>query len=866
MEKIWKLKKEEVIHNFNVDFNRGLSEEEAKKRLKIYGYNELPEKKPKSIFLRIIDQIKNFLVLILIFSAIISIILGEWIDGLAIIAVIIINTFIGIYQEINAEKSLKALKKITAPTTKVKRDGIITQIPTRELVPGDVVIFEVGDKVGADIRIIEQKNLRVEEAFLTGESFPVDKSEKEIEIDELPIHERKNVLFSGSTVVYGRGEGVVFATGVNSEIGKIGKTLEEIKEEKTPLEVKLDQLGKTLGQFFLIACFAVFVLSIIRGLPFMLSFMTAVALAVAAVPEGLPAVVTIVLAIGVKNMASKKAIVRNLSSVETLGSVTAILSDKTGTLTKNELKVTNFEIYGPEKFFYLVLTLCNDAKIQEGLKNFGDPTEIALLNFTLEKGYKKEELEKLFIRIDEIPFDSERKLMSTIHLNLNDRYVFTKGAPEILLKKCSYYIDGIDIRPIEEIIEDILEKNKNLGKAGLRVLGVAYKMLKGEEKREDYEKDLIFLGLVAMEDAPREEVFQAIDESKRAGIKVKMVTGDHKITALSIAKRLKISKDDNEAIEDSEIENDKMLEEIVNEKSVFARVSPHTKLKIVELLKNKGEKVAVTGDGINDALALKKADVGIAMGITGTDVSKEASDIILTDDNFATIVNAIREGRRIYSNIKKVVIYLLSCNVGEVLIILFATLFNLPIPLKPIHLLFINLISDAFPALALGVEPEEEGIMDLPPRKSDEKILKKDNIFVIIITAISEALIVLFIFLDIINRGGTLSEAQTTAFVTLIFTELLRAYASKTEFKPIKIKNLFNNRFLNVSIFFSIFITLLIIYIPFFDKIFYLSPLKLDYFKYFFLTIIPAILFESTKFFTLKSFKKHFKESQQNNT
>ncbi|MCX8094881.1 MAG: cation-translocating P-type ATPase [Caldisericia bacterium] len=859
MERIWKIKKEDIETLLKTNFEFGLSQEEAKERLKIYGYNELPEKRPKSIFVRIYDQIKNFLVLILIFSSIISVFLGELIDGIAIIAIVIINAFIGIYQEINAEKSLKALKKLSSPTTKVIREGKIIQIKTRELVPGDIVILETGDKVGADLRIIEQKNLKVEEAFLTGESFPVEKHEFEIDIDNLPVHDRKNIVFSGSTVVYGRGKGVVFATGVNTEIGKIGKTLEEMEEEKTPLEIKLDQLGKTLGQIFLLACLGVFVLSTLRGLPFMLSFMTSVALAVAAVPEGLPAVVTIVLALGVKTMATKRAIVRNLSSVETLGSVTTILSDKTGTLTKNELNVVKEVIFGPKDFFYLAITLCNDAKIQEGERDFGDPTEVALLKHSLKKGYKKEELEKKFLRIDEIPFDSNRKLMTTINTDGENKFVFTKGAPEILLSRCSYYHDGIEIKPIEEILDEILIENEKMGKEGLRVLGVAYKRIQ-DEKKENYEKNLIFLGLIAMEDSPREEVYKAIEESKRAGIKVKMVTGDHKITALSIGKRLKIIDDELEAIDEKELNENENLIEIINKKNVFARVSPHTKLKIVEELKNLGEKVAVTGDGINDALALKKADVGIAMGITGTDVSKEASDIVLTDDNFATIVEAIREGRRIYSNIKKVVIFLLSCNIGEVLIILFATLFNLPIPFKPIHLLYLNLISDAFPALALGVEPEEEGIMDLPPRKPNEKILNKNNMIGILVSAFVEAVITIFAFLNILRSGGTLSEAQTTALITLIIAELIRAYANKTEFKPVKLKNLLNNKFLNYSIFISIALSLIIIYIPFFDKIFSLSPLKPIFFEYFPLAFLPGITYEIVKYFQSKKlFKENFK-------
>lgn len=859
MEKIWKLKKEEIKSILKTDFEFGLSQEEAKERLKIYGFNEIPPKKPKSIYVRLYYQIKNFLVLILIFSAIISLILGELIDSLAIIAIVIINAFIGIYQEINAEKSLKALKELSSPTSKVIRDGKIIQIKTREIVPGDIVVLETGDKVGADLRVIEQKNLRVEEAFLTGESFPVDKTQEEIEKDDLPIHDRKNIVFSGSTVVYGRGRGVVFATGVNTEIGKIGKILEEIEEEKTPLEIKLDQLGKSLGQLFLLACLGIFVLSVIRGLPFITSFMTAVALAVAAVPEGLPAVVTIVLALGVKAMAIKKAIVRNLSSVETLGSVTTILSDKTGTLTKNELNVVKEVILGPKDFFYLAIALCNDAKIQEGERDFGDPTEVALLKHAVKNGFVKEDLEKHFIRIDEIPFDSDRKLMSTINSDGENKYVFTKGAPEILLNRCEFYHDGIEIKPIEEIINDILIENEKMGKEGLRVLGVAYKRLVNE-KREDYEKDLIFLGLIAMEDSPREEVYKAIENSKRAGIKVKMVTGDHKITAISIGKKLKIINDDNEAIDEKELNNEENLIEIINKKNVFARVSPHTKLKIVEELKNLGEKVAVTGDGINDALALKKADVGIAMGITGTDVSKEASDIVLTDDNFATIVEAIREGRRIYSNIKKVVMFLLSCNIGEVLIILFATIMNLPIPFKPIHLLYLNLISDAFPALALGVEPEEEGIMDLPPRKPNEKILNRGNLIGILASALVEALITLFTFINILKSGGTLEQAQTGALITLIIAELIRAYANKTEFKPIKLKNIFNNKFLNYSVFISIALSLLIIYVPIFDKVFSLTPLKPIFFEYFPFSFLPAITFEFIKYLQSKKlFKENFK-------
>lgn len=752
---------EEVEKELETSYTNGLSVEQVNNKREKYGYNELKEGKKKSLFVKFLEQFKDFMVIVLIIAAIISGIVGMqngegFTDTIIIMIVIICNAIIGVAQEAKAEQSLEALKKLSSHSAKVVRDGKMSVMQSRELVPGDLVVLETGDYVPADLRIVEAINLKVQEASLTGESVPVEKDTRPIEKKEVGIGDRTNMLHSSSLITYGRGKGIVVATGMNTEVGRIAESLNQAQETDTPLQIKLDKLGKTLGIACLIICAFIFVISAItqkmngEEINYLRILMTAVSLAVAAIPEGLAAVSTIVLAIGMQRMVKKHAIIKKLPAVETLGSATVICSDKTGTLTQNKMTVKkvflNGTLYNADEDikmsqelidFTNVCVLCNDTKIMDDDTLQGDPTETALTALAMKQGIDIEVLEG-YKRVSEVPFDSERKLMTTVNEVDGHYFVYTKGGIDELLERCSgYVIDGKINKDIKSYKETVLDpQNDELARSALRVLAMAYKEIDHiptKEELETIENDLIFIGMCGMIDPPRVEVKAAVDKCKTAGIKTVMITGDHKITAMAIAKELGILEDEKEAVLGSDV--DKMtqedLEKNIRNYSVYARVSPENKVRIVKAWQKQGEISAMTGDGVNDAPALKQADIGCAMGITGTDVSKEAADVILTDDNFATIVSAVEEGRRIYDNILKAIQFLLSSNVGEVILLFLATLlatvlskaFGIGVGLievlTPVHLLWINLVTDSLPALALAVDPPEKDIMNRKPLKTN---------------------------------------------------------------------------------------------------------------------------------------------------
>ena len=733
MEKNWFNKKqEEVEKELQTDVKKGLTTEEARKRQEKYGLNELKAKKKKSLFQKFIEQFKDFSIIVLIIAAIVSgavgIAQGEGVtDTIIILIVVIVNAIIGVTQESKAEKSLEALQKLTDHASKVIRNGQITVVASKELVPGDIVVLDTGDYIPADLRIIETINLKAQEASLTGESVPVEKTTEKIDEEQIGIGDRINMLFSSSLVTYGRGKGIVVETGMTTEVGKIAGMLDMAEEQETPLQQKLNKLGKTLGIAALVICVFIFVIGLIQGKEPIHMFMTAVSLAVAAIPEGLVAVSTIVLAIGVQKMVKKNAIVKRLPAVETLGSSTVICSDKTGTLTQNKMTVEkifiNNETKELEKYkkntndedikkLVYANMLCNDTKISNDGTLTGDPTETALVDMAFKLDFDPSIYDQM-PRIQEIPFDSDRKLMTTVN-ELNGKYfVYTKGGVGELLKNCTSYLDNGEIKQdLENYVKVIRKQNENMAKEALRVLACGYKEIDHKPTKEEMkniESNLTFIGMVGMIDPAREEAKKAVQKCKTAGIKTVMITGDHKITATAIAKKLGILENEEEAITGLELEqmSDEELEKNVRKYSVYARVSPEHKVRIVRAWQKNGEIVAMTGDGVNDSPALKTADIGCAMGVVGTDVAKEAADVILTDDNFATIVSAVEEGRRIYDNILKVIQFLLSSNVGEIVVLFLATLFT-PLFAKwfgitdishleillPIHILWINLITD----------------------------------------------------------------------------------------------------------------------------------------------------------------------------
>ena len=845
---MWFTKSQEaVLKELNVNSKTGLSTEEAKNRLEKYGLNKLKGKPKKSLLQLFLAQLKDVLIYVLIGAAVINIIAHgtEGIpDALIILTVVLINALVGVIQESKAEKALEALQQMTAPKSLVRRNGEVIEINSEELVPGDILIIDAGRYIPADVRLIESANLQIQESSLTGESVPSEKNADFITSDEkISVGDKENMAFMSTIAIYGRGEGVVVATAMDTEIGKIAKILDEDENMLTPLQIKLEELGKTLGYGALAICGIIFVVGMLQGRQVVEMFMTSISLAVAAIPEGLVAIVAIVLSLGVKSMSRKNAIVRKLPAVETLGAVNIICSDKTGTLTQNKMTVVktytldnlkdisderNQKANVDETELIRSFVLCSDASIDGG-QDIGDPTEVALVVLGDKFNLEKNTLNAEYKRVGENPFDSDRKLMSTLNEEGNKFRVHTKGAIDNILMRSNRILVNGEILPItDEAKAKILKVAENMSDDALRVLGVAFKDVDTEIVPEEMEKDLVVVGIVGMIDPPRIEVKGSIEEAKRAGITPIMITGDHKNTAVAIAKELGIATDISQSLTGSEIDSipdEKFAKEIDNYR-VFARVSPEHKVKIVRAFKKQGNIVSMTGDGVNDAPSLKSADIGVAMGITGTDVSKGASDMILTDDNFTTIVHAIEEGRNIYNNIKKTIMFLLSCNLGEVLCVFFATVFGWAMPLVPTQLLWVNLITDTLPAISLGMDPGDKDVMNRKPRDPKESFFAEGAGMRAIVGGVLIGILTLVAFyLGIIHSGdvpikeakdGTeiVTYGRTMAFIVLTFSLLFYSLSMRNSKKTIFEVGFFGNMFLIVSIIISIILQVLLISIP----------------------------------------------------
>ena len=896
---------EEVEKELITDLNKGLDSDEVQKRKEKYGLNELKAKKKKSLFQKFLDQFKDFSIIVLIIAAIVSGVVGvaegEGVtDTIIILIVVIVNAIIGVTQEAKAEKSLEALQKLTDHASKVIRNGEVTVVPAKELVPGDIVVLDTGDYIPADLRIIEAVNLKSQEASLTGESVPVEKNTEKIQDKEVGLGDRLNMLFSSSLVTYGRGKGIVVETGMTTEVGKIAGMLDNTEEQITPLQEKLNKLGKTLGIAALAICVVIFIIGLLQGKEPIHMFMTAVSLAVAAIPEGLVAVSTIVLAIGVQKMVKKNAIVKRLPAVETLGSSTVICSDKTGTLTKNQMTVEKIFINGNTKdveeykesketdLEKLVLAnmLCNDTKISNDGTLTGDPTETALVDMGFKLDYKQSIYEQM-PRIGEVPFDSDRKLMTTINEQNGKYIVYTKGGVDELLAKCnSYLLNGEIKQDLETYAKIVRKHNEEMAKEALRVLSCGYKELDHkptDDEIKNIENDLIFVGMVGMIDPPREEAKKAVEKCKTAGIKTVMITGDHKVTAAAIAKQLGILENENEAITGQELEkmSDEDLEKNVRQYSVYARVSPEHKVRIVRAWQKNGEIVAMTGDGVNDSPALKQANIGCAMGMVGTDVAKEAADVILTDDNFATIVSAVEEGRRIYDNILKVIQFLLSSNVGEIVVLFLATLFT-PLFAKwfgisdighleillPIHILWINLVTDSLPALALAFDPANRDIMNRKPNKPGKGVFTKGMTFRVIYQGVMIGLLTLGAFMiglatttEAID-GLTLDESkievgQTMAFVTLALSELVHVFNVRNNKMSVFKTGILNNKKLLLAVGVSALLMIIILAIPALRTIFSIPVLPTEnIIELVLLILAPLVIVELFKLFKINTTKE----------
>lgn len=838
------LSTDQTLASLNSHYD-GLSQEEAAARLQQYGKNALEERKGKSLIAKLLAQFKDVMIIILLVAALISGLLGEWTDSFIILFVVVLNAVLGVIQENKAEQALAALKQMSSPFAQTRRDGKVIKIKAEELVPGDIVLLEAGDVIPADMRLIESASLKIEEAALTGESVPVEKVVDPLEKADLVIGDRKNMAYMTSNISYGRGIGVVTATGSSTEVGKIAGFISQDEDEVTPLQRKLNELGKYFTIITIGVAVAIFIIGMIQGREIFDMLLTSISLAVAAIPEGLPAIVTIILALGVQKMAKRNAIIRKLPAVETLGSTEIICSDKTGTLTQNKMTVQQayigqtmqqadqaLETMQDYELFLQVMALCNDTKISHtaGAEQFtliGDPTETALVDYGIKHGFDKREGEIEFPRKAEIPFDSDRKLMTTVH-ELNDGAtvyrVMTKGAPDVLLERCnSILMNGTVMELTEEHRDSIIKANKSMADKALRVLSLAYRdesAIPSIMTPEVVEQNLTFIGLVGMIDPPREEVKEAVRICKNAGIRPVMITGDHRDTATAIAKELHIIEDESGIITGSELNqiSDQEFEEKVTQYSVYARVSPEHKVRIVQAWKKRGSIVAMTGDGVNDAPALKASDIGVGMGITGTEVSKGVSDMVLADDNFTTIVVAIEEGRKVYSNIRKTIQFLLSANLGEVLTLFIATLIGWKI-LFPIHILWINLVTDTLPALALGLEKAEKDIMKRKPRKASESVFANGIGVGILYQGVVEAALTLFAY----YYGHThYSEAVavTMAFATLGLIQLTHAFNVRSTTKSLFTIGVFSNKYLNGAALVSGFLVLIVILVPFMNDLF----------------------------------------------
>jgi len=926
-EKWHALSLEDVTRTLETDAERGLTSAEAAKRQERFGFNELKERPPISFWTRLLDQLKGFVVIILIVAALISAALGDFIEAAVIMAIVVLNAAIGVIQESKAEAALAALKKMAAPDAQVIRDGHRTTVPSRELVPGDVVLLEAGNVIPADVRLAETANLKVDEASLTGESVPVNKRAEKILAEDAGLGDRSNSAYMSTMVNYGRGKAIVVKTGMNTEIGLIAEMIQSFEEEETPLQKKLNDLGKTLGIACLAICGLVFVIGFGRFVMETGSltmnramidkalelFMIAVCLAIAAVPEGLPAIVTICLALGMREMVSRHALIRRLPAVETLGSATVICSDKTGTLTQNQMTVTriwadgkDYQVTGrgydpvgecqlkggdctavsPLEHSVLQATLragglCNDADLEReenasrSCRMVGDPTEGALVVAAAKVGFWRNELEKLHPRVAEIPFDADRKRMTTIHdlkeapkegadpiTSVGSAYVaVVKGAPDLVLNCCTQVetIDG-PMPLTEEKRKEILDANARMASEALRVLAMAYKPLAEvpeEPTPAGIEKECIFLGLQGMIDPARTEVAPAVAKARKAGLRTVMVTGDYAATAAAVAKEIGILRPNGRVISGAEIEamDDAALQKIIHEVDVFARVAPSHKVRIVEALKARGDVVSMTGDGVNDAPALKRANIGVAMGITGTDVTKQTADMVLTDDNYVSIVSAIEQGRIIYSNIRKFVYFLISCNLAEIAIIFIATLAGWPSPLTAIQLLWLNLLTDGAPALALGMEKGDPDIMDRPPRPPQEPVINREMLIgtAVQTVAITSAVLIAYwrgmMWEAEQGMGPDVVNAETMAFVTLILSELFRAYTSRSERYPLFKLGVFTNKYMQYAVGFSILLLLPVVYIPALQPIFgTVSLTAAEWALIIPLVLIPAVANEVQKY------------------
>ncbi|MCM3214807.1 calcium-translocating P-type ATPase, SERCA-type [Niallia taxi] len=850
----------QVEEALNTDFSAGLSDEDVGKRVKQFGSNELEEGEKQSALLLFFNQFKDFMVLVLLAATLISGLLGEYIDAIAIIAIIILNSFLGFYQERRAEKSLSALKELSQPQVQVLRNGTWEKVLSKELVPGDVIKFSSGDRIGADVRIIESRSLEVEESALTGESVPVQKMTETINNPNLTLGDMENMGFMGTMVSRGSGIGVVIATGMKTAMGQIADLLQNAESQITPLQRRLEQLGKILIVTALALTVLVVGIGVLQGNDLYTMVLAGVSLAVAAIPEGLPAIVTIALSLGVQKMIRKNAVVRKLPAVETLGCASVICSDKTGTLTQNKMTVTkvwssgrtwsvdgtgyepqgkyyeNDQAIDPknEKVLQQLLTfgmLCNHAEIEQKSGEYvlnGDPTEGAMIVAGMKAGYTRSKLLSQFEIVNEFPFDSTRKMMSVIVKDTTGRqFVVTKGAPDVLIGQSKTILMG-------NRAENIGSREKNtvqaaidgLASQALRTIAIAYKEISANTiilHEKEAESELVFIGLQGIIDPPRPEVKQAVRECKEAGIKTVMITGDHVITANAIAKQLGIANSQSKVLEGKELANMSVqeLEDVVDHVSVFARVSPEHKLKIVQAFQNRGHIVAMTGDGVNDAPAIKTADIGIAMGITGTDVAKEASSLVLMDDNFASIKSAIIEGRNIYENIRKFIRYLLASNVGEILVMLFAMILALPLPLVPIQILWVNLVTDGLPAMALGLDRPEDNVMKRDPRSPNEGVFARGLGWKVISRGILIGLSTIAAFMLAYNDNpDNLAYAQTVAFATLVLAQLIHVFDCRSE-KSILSRNPFGNMYLVWAVLSSLLLVLVVIYVPALQGIFH---------------------------------------------